>query len=366
MAEEGQIKKDVIKKARKNPAKPAKPAETTKVEESDDPYSQASIDAGSLEGKVSPAPAMREDQPSQASTETPTSSEQPSMAFLDMYRGVRDQMAKEKETEAQQAVTDPAKLESAAQDLASFRSGLGVFTEEGTPQPRKDTMLEEAYRRVGEREKRREIAADLKSLSKRGALTGDLLKEARQKAEKAGVTGEQFESFMEKNRIRERGSPFSFKRQKSGTGLFDQPAPSPEAAARATQKVLYEREFGTEPLSMQKAMQSEDYVTGSYSQNLFKSRPLSGRKSSAYEREARRAERKGEKSLASGLRAKAAEARVGGPSIDTPALKQGRRDAEIAAGEEAILQDKVFSETMRRAAESDARLRDMQQPRRLR
>lgn len=329
---EGQTKKDVIKKARKKPAEPPKTA--------------------------------------QASTETPTSSEQPSAAFLDMYRGVRDQMAKEKETEAQQAVTDPAKLESASQDLASFRSGLGVLTEEGTPQPQKDTMLDEAYRRVEEREKqlkkRRGIAADLKSLSKRGALTGDRLKEARQKAEKAGVTGEQFESFMEKNRIRERGSPFSFKRQKSGTGLFDQPAPSPEAAARATQKVLYEREFGTEPLSMQKAMQSEDYVTGSYSQNLFKSRPLSGRKSSAYEREARRAERKGEKSLVSGLRAKAAEARVGESSIDTPALRKGRRDAEIAAGEEAILQDKIFSEIMRRAAESDARLRDMQQPRRLR
>ena len=295
---EGQIRKDLIKKARKTRAKPA---ETTKVEESDDPNSQASIDAGSLEGKVSPAPAIRE------------------------------------------------KREGLSPDKA-------------------DIALDAAFAQMDSQEQadRRGIASDLKDLSKRGALTSDLLKEARQKAEKAGVTGEQFESFMEKNRIRERGSPFSFKRQKSGTGLFDQPAPSPEAATRATQKVLYEREFGTEPLSMQKAMQSEDYVTGSYSQNLFKSRPLSGRKSSAYEREARRAKRKGDTALASGLRAKAAEARVGEASIDTPALEKGRRDAEIAAGEEAILQDKVFSETMRRAAESDARLRDMQQLRRLR
>ena len=63
---EGQIKKDVIKKARKNPVKPAK---TSGVEESDDPYSQASIDAGSLEGKVSPAPAIREDRGDQSAFE---------------------------------------------------------------------------------------------------------------------------------------------------------------------------------------------------------------------------------------------------------------------------------------------------------
>jgi hypothetical protein len=335
---EGQIKKDVIKKARKTPAKPA---ETTKVEESDDPNSQAS-------------------------TETPTSSEQPSTAFLDVNRGVRNKKAKEEDRgisllNKNVEETTRANLERTEAEKLAARTPaeLDVELDKAFAQMDADAAKQQLRERRG-------IASDLKDLSKRGALTSDLLKEARQKAEKAGVTGEQFESFMEKNRIRERGSPFSFKRQKSGTGLFDQPAPSPEAAARATQKVLYEREFGTEPLSMQKAMQSEDYVTGSYSQNLFKSRPLSGRKSSAYEREARRAKRKGDKALASGLRAKAAEARVGQASIDTPALKKGRRDAEIAAGEEAILQDKVFSETMRRAAESDARLRDMQQPRRLR
>ena len=338
---EGQTKKDVIKNARKKPVEPTKPAE---VEESDleDPYSQASIDAGSLEGVVSPAPAIREDQPSQASTETPTSSEQPSAAFLDLYRGVRDQMAKEKETEAQQAATDPAKLERAAQDLASFRSGLGILTEEGTPQPRKDTMLDEAYRRVENREKRRGIASGLKDLSKRGALTSDLLKEARQKAEKAGVTGEQFESFMEKNRIRERGSPFSFKRQKSGTGLFDQPAPDPTAAEAAAQNVMFQRQYGT-GLGTLAAMQDPNYELGSGSALRQPARSI-GPASGKFRRASRRLRRQGYGAAAQQMAAAGEMARMGEPSIDTPALRGQRMAQRIAAAEEARKQDKIASQ----------------------
>lgn len=306
---EGQTKKDVIKKARKKPAEPPKTA--------------------------------------QASTETPTSSEQPSAAFLDMYRGVRDQMAKEKETEAQQAVTDPAKLESASQDLASFRSGLGVLTEEGTPQPQKDTMLDEAYRRVEEREKqlkkRRGIAADLKSLSKRGALTGDRLKEARQKAEKAGVTGEQFESFMEKNRIRERGSPFSFKRQKSGTGLFDQPAPDPTEAEAAAQNVMFQRQYGTEPNAASKAMQDPNYVLGSGSP-LNQPASRIGTASGKFRRAALRQRRRGNTAAAQQLALLGEMARMGEPSIDTPALRGRRMAQRMAAAEEARKQDKLAAE----------------------
>lgn len=322
---EGQIKKDVIKKARKNPAKPAKPAETTEVEES--------VDAESLEGKASPAPANREDQPSQVSTETPTSSEQPSMAFLDMYRGVRDQMAKEKETEAQQAVTDPAKLESAAQDLASFRSGLGVFTEEGTPQPRKDTMLDEAYRRVEDRKKRRGIASGLKDLSKRGALTGDLLKEARQRATAAGVSEEQFSSFMSKEGIK--------------TQDFATAAPT-ESKEEAAQNVMFQRQYGT-GLGTLAAMQDPNYELGSGSALRQPARSI-GPASGKFRRSARRLRRQGYGAAAQQMAAAGEVARMNEPSIDTPARRGQRMLQRMAAAKEASKQDKLAAGNLLPAA----------------
>ena len=329
---EGQTKKGVIKKARKKPVEPTKPAEEVKpaeVEESDleDPYSQASIDAGSLEGGVSPAPAIREDQPSQASTETPTSSEQPSAAFLDMYRGVRDQMAKEKETEAQQAVTDPAKLERAAQDLASFRSGLGILTEEGTPQPRKDTMLDEAYRRVGEREKRQGIASGLKDLSRRGALTSDLLKEARQRATAAGVSEEQFSSFMGKEGIK--------------TQDFATAAPT-ESKEEAAQNVMFQRQYGT-GLGTLAAMQDPNYELGSGSALRQPARSI-GPASGKFRRAARRLRRQGYGAAAQRMALLGEMARAGEPSIDTPALRGQRMAQRIAAAKEARKQDKIASQ----------------------
>ena len=54
---------------------------------------------------------------------------------------------------------------------------------------------------------RRGIARGLKKLSKSGKLTGDLLKEARGRATAAGVTDEQFASFMGKNSIRQNATP---------------------------------------------------------------------------------------------------------------------------------------------------------------
>jgi hypothetical protein len=119
-------------------------------------------------------------------------------------------------------------------------------------------------------DKKREIASELKDLSKRGALTGDLLKDARQKATDAGVSEDQFNTFLEGNRIRERGSAFSFKKPEpeTGTGLFDQPATdlasSPEEA-RAN--VIFQRKFGT-GLGALKAMQDPSYKVGSGSSLL--------------------------------------------------------------------------------------------------
>lgn len=119
-----------------------------------------------------------------------------------------------------------------------------------------------------ELDKKREIASELKDLSKRGALTGDLLKGSRKKAIDAGISEDQFNTFLEKNRIRERGSAFSFKKPKTGTGLFDQPATdlasSPEEA-RAN--VIFQRKFGT-GLDALKAMQDPSYEVGSGSSLL--------------------------------------------------------------------------------------------------
>lgn len=72
---EGQTKKDILKKASKKPVELNKSSET---EESgvDDPYSQASIDAGSLKGKVSPEPAVREDVGDQSAFDQPSTMRQ--------------------------------------------------------------------------------------------------------------------------------------------------------------------------------------------------------------------------------------------------------------------------------------------------
>lgn len=187
-------------------------------------------------------------------------------------------------------------------------------------------------------DKKTSIASELKDLSKRGALTADLLKGSRKKAMDAGVSEDQFNTFLEKNRIRERGSPFSFKKAKTGTGLFDQPAPDPTAAAAAAQNVMYQREFGTEPNAALKAMQDPNYVLGSGSALRQPSRrisPASGRFRSA----------------ASRLTGAAAQrmallgevARMNEPSIDTPALRKSRMDSRMLAAEEANKQNKIAS-----------------------
>jgi hypothetical protein len=143
---EGQIKKDVIKKARKTPAKPA---ETTKVEESDDPNSQAS-------------------------TETPTSSEQPSTAFLDVNRGVRNKKAKEEDRgisllNKNVEETTRANLERTEAEKLAARTPaeLDVELDKAFAQMDADAAKQQLRERRG-------IASDLKDLSKRGALTSRL------------------------------------------------------------------------------------------------------------------------------------------------------------------------------------------------
>jgi len=188
-------------------------------------------------------------------------------------------------------------------------------------------------------DKKTSIASELKDLSKRGALTSDLLKGSRKKAIDAGISEDQFNTFLEKNSIRERGSAFSFKKPKKekGAGLFDQPAVDPTSAAGAAQNVIYQKEFGT-GLDALAAMQDPNYVTGSGSALRQPSRrisPASGRLRSASRRLTGPAAQK--MALLGEL------ARVNEPSIDTRALRKSRMDSRMLAAEEANKQNKIAS-----------------------
>ena len=244
-------------------------------------------------------------------------------------QGIRDEAAKEKQIEAYKAATDPAKLESAAKDLESFRSDLGVYTEEGTPQPRKDTMLDEAYRRVEERKVRRGIASGLKDLSKRGALTGDLLKQARQRATDAGVTEEQFSSFMEKEGVK--------------PSNFATAAPT-ESKEEAAQNVMFQRQFGT-GLGTLAAMQDPNYELGSGSALRQPARQI-GSEKSKYLRAARRQKRQGNTAAAQRLALLGEMVGMGKPSIVTPAYRGQQALQRIEAGREAQKQDKLAAKNL--------------------
>lgn len=231
-----------------------------------------------------------------------------------------------------------------------------------------DVELDEAFAQMDANDakqqlrERRGIASDLKDLSKRGALTGDLLKEARQRATEAGVSESQFDTFLEGNRIRERGSPFSFKKAKTGTGLFDQPAPDPTAAAtaapteskeeaataapteskeEAAQNVMFQRQYGT-GLGTLAAMQDPNYELGSGSALRQPARSI-GPASGKFRRAARRLRRQGYGAAAQQMAAAGEMARMNEPSIDTPALRGQRIAQRIAAGREARKQDTIMA-----------------------
>ena len=194
---------------------------------------------------------------------------------------------------------------------------------------------------------RRGIASGLGDLSKRGALTADLLKEARQRATKAGVSEDQFSSFMEKEGIRERGSTFSFKKPKKGTGLFDQPAtgqPATDLASspeEATQNVMFKKEFGS-GLDALAAMQDPNYELGSGSSLLKPSRSI-GPASGKFRRAARSLARDGDREGAARMRLAGEMVRMGEPAIDTPAGRGQRMFQKILTSREAQKQDKLMA-----------------------
>lgn len=278
------------------------------------------------------------------------------MAKKDYFEFLKEKQRKDPTSEraerlAKRGIKTPATdsdIEPDMRDMAGTTAGYGSTVDPetydlagGSAKP--DTpAVDPAQKAEDQLAARKGIASGLKDLSKRGALTADLLKEARQKATKAGVSEDQFSSFMEKEGIRERGSTFSFKKPKKGTGLFDQPATdlasSPE---EATQNVMFKKEFGS-GLDALAAMQDPNYELGSGSSLLKPARSI-GPASGKFRRAARRLARDGDRSGAARMRLAGEMVRMGEPAIDTPAARGQRMFQKILAGREAQKQDKLMA-----------------------
>lgn len=236
---------------------------------------------------------------------------------------------------------------------------------------------------------RRGIAGGLKKLSKSGKLTGDLLKEARGRATEAGVTDDQFASFMGKNSIRQNATPATVvgstpiptapttstpqtatltgpsvgatpaptdikigtapisdrgsTLKQAATGVRATGASSPE---EATQKVMSERNFGT-GLGALEAMQDPKYVLGSGSSLSEPARSI-GPESGKYRRAARRLRRKGYGAAAQQMAMQGEKIRLGEPAIDTEELRAQRASQKMLVGREAMKQDRVLSDLGKR------------------
>lgn len=155
-----------------------------------------------------------------------------------------------------------------------------------------------------------------------------------------------------------------------GMKAFDQEKAAKEKEAVATskeeaaQKVLFQREFGT-GLATLKAMQDPNYEIGSGSPLRQKARPI-GPASGKFRRAARRLRRQGYGAAAQQMAMRGEMARMEEPSIDTPAARGQRMTQRIIAAREAQKQDKILTETERRAKEAEARRMALQQPIRLR
>lgn len=179
-----------------------------------------------------------------------------------------------------------------------------------------DTQAAEKEKEAATLAKRRGIASGLQSLSKSGGLTSDLMGEARTRATDAGVTDEQFEAFVKNKGIKE--------------------SLSPEEAA---QNVMFQKEFGS-GLDALAAMQDPNYEVGSGSSLLKPARSI-GPRSGGFRRASRRLRRQGYGAAAQQMAMAGEMARMGEPSIDTPAARGQRMAQRIIAGREAQKQDKI-------------------------
>ena len=168
------------------------------------------------------------------------------------------------------------------------------------------------------------VSSGLKDLSKRGALTGDLLKDARQRATGAGVTDEQFSSFMDKEDIK--------------TQDFATAAPT-ESKGEAAQNVMFQNQYGT-GLGALAAMRDPNYELGSGSSLNQPARAI-GPASGKYRRASRRLRRQGYGAAAQAMAMKGETDRLSEPAIDTAALRGLRMSQKIVADKEAQKQDKI-------------------------
>ena len=235
---------------------------------------------------------------------------------------IRKEKEKEKEKaaaikQANDAVQENKNARYEGTDATDFLRAVSVMNDETA---REDEEKQQLSTRQG-------VASGLEDLSRRGALTGDLLRQARERATTAGVSEEQFNSFMDKNRIR----PSNFAT-----------APKSSSPQEAAQNALFESEHGSALRAMDIRTNDPNYKFGSGSllnQPARRVGPASGRLRNA----ARRLRRKGYTAQA-GRMAEAAEImRLGEPNIDTPELRRQRMLQKILAGKEAQRQDKAYA-----------------------
>jgi len=173
-----------------------------------------------------------------------------------------------------------------------------------------DAAIDKAYKDHENAPIQRGIAKGLRNLSRRGALTSDLLREARDRATAAGVSADKFSSFLEKNRIREQNFTSS---------------PRATSSGEATENVMAAR-TGLGALA---AMQDPSYEVGSGSPLRKKSEPI-GPASGKGRRAARRLRRQGYGRAAEQTAMAAEMAKINEAPITSDATR-GQSNAEDAA-----------------------------------
>lgn len=199
-----------------------------------------------------------------------------------------------------------------------------------------DAAIDKAYKDHENAPIQRGIARGLKNLSRRGALTSDLLREARDRATAAGVSADKFSSFLEKNRIREQNFTSS---------------PRATSSGEATENVMAAR-TGLGALA---AMQDPSYEVGSGSPLRKKSEPM-GPASGKGRRAARRLRRQGYGRAAEQTAMAAEMAKINEAPITSDATRD-QSYAEAAAEAAEIRRQQRLREDQQREYELQQRER---------
>jgi len=181
-----------------------------------------------------------------------------------------------------------------------------------------DAAIDKAYKDHENAPIQRGIAKGLRNLSRRGALTSDLLREARDRASAAGVSADKFSSFLTKNRIKEQNFTSS---------------PRATSLRGATENVMTAR-TGLGALA---AMQDPSYEIGSASPLRKKSEPI-GPASGKGRRAARRLSRQGYGRAAEQTAMAAEMAKIGESPITSDATRDQSYAEDAAVARETYAQ----------------------------